>query len=250
MRLYVSQLPTDIPDIDASQQVLAIVVDTLRFTTAACEALANGASSLSACGTVEEAQELARSMHPKPLLCGERECRPIPGFDLGNSPYEYKSDVVGDRKLIFTTTNGTRAVQSAQKANETWLAALTNREAVCQQAKEHCPDLLWIVCSGTNGRIALEDALTAGAIASNIEADLVNDSAILCSEAWSRIAEGAQTNSELRKAVRTQIRLGAGGRNVINAGYARDLEFASEIDTSNMLVSNRGCVSKCTFKRY
>ena len=48
------------------------------------------------------------------VLGGERGGLPIPGFDLGNSPAEYTRERVGGKTVVFTTTNGTRAMHPLQ----------------------------------------------------------------------------------------------------------------------------------------
>ena len=40
---------------------------------------------------------------------GERGGRPLPGFDLGNSPLEFTPKICRGCTLVLTTTNGTRA---------------------------------------------------------------------------------------------------------------------------------------------
>ena len=93
---------------------VAVVVDVLRATTTIVHALAAGCVSVRPCAELEEARELAAGMRVgRTLLGGERGGVPIPGFELGNSPREYTSKVCRGNTLVFTTTNGTRALLRA-----------------------------------------------------------------------------------------------------------------------------------------
>ncbi|GAI84807.1 unnamed protein product, partial [marine sediment metagenome] len=50
------------------------------------------------------------------LLGGEREGVKIEGFDLGNSPREYKREAVKDKTIIFSTTNGVKTLEMVKGA--------------------------------------------------------------------------------------------------------------------------------------
>ena len=77
---------------------VAVVIDVLRATTTIIHALAAGCSAVRPCAEVEEARELADSMRAgRVLLGGERGGKPLPGFDLGNSPREYTARAAGGR---------------------------------------------------------------------------------------------------------------------------------------------------------
>ncbi len=163
------------------------------------------------------------------LLCGERHCVKIPGFDLGNSPLEYTAELVRDRQLIFSTTNGTVAVEAVQLAQSVALGSLLNRTAVAQWLSSLPEANAWIVCAGTDGHIALEDVLTAGAILHQLSTidptmELLNDSAHLALNAWRQIE---RENNLLQ-----QLKAARGGRNLIESGFAADVEFVGQLDLS------------------
>src|SRR5262245_58999996 len=80
-------------------------VDVLRAPTTPTVALGAGARRVREAVTAEEAREM-RAAEEGALLCGEREGLRIPGFDLGNSPFEYEPPVVQGRTLLFASTNG------------------------------------------------------------------------------------------------------------------------------------------------
>ena len=63
-------------------------------------------------------------------LAGERRTRPIPGFDLGNSPSEFSREAVEGKTVLFTTTNGTAALLGVQGARDIVVASYVNFSAV------------------------------------------------------------------------------------------------------------------------
>jgi 2-phosphosulfolactate phosphatase len=207
---------------------LAVVVDVLRAATTIVHALAAGCTSVRPCGEVEEARELAGQMLAgKVLLAGERGGKPLPGFDLGNSPREYVPKRCRGTTLVLTTTNGTRALLRAAEAERSLLAGFVNYSAVCEQVRQD-PRPVHILCSGTEGEVALEDALFAGALVDYlcevIEVRL-NDGARLawdCFENHGRVLEGA-------------LELAKGGAILRSLGYDEDIRAAAQVDQFNLV---------------
>jgi 2-phosphosulfolactate phosphatase len=205
------------------------VIDLLRASTTIVQALAAGAEAVIACEEVDEARRTAASLGSAApvLLGGERGGVRIDGFDLGNSPLEYTRERVGGRTIVFTTTNGTRAVRRCAEADVIRIGAFTNRRAVLKWlALEHRP--VHLVCAGTNGRITAEDCLCAGAFAWQlIEFDELyepgNDQARIAIDVYHANA-GADFN--LLEALRNSY----GGRNLVALGYEADIEHAARCD--------------------
>ncbi|WP_426453388.1 2-phosphosulfolactate phosphatase [Paenibacillus sp. S-38] len=137
-----------------------IVIDVLRATSTMLAALANGCHAVIPVETVEQAKELQLPGH---LLGGERGCRRIPGFDLGNSPAEYTPQSVGGTVLVMTTTNGTRAIRKAEQAGRILAGSLLNARACARKAQVLGREVV-ILCSGTRDIFSFEDGLGAGAI--------------------------------------------------------------------------------------
>ncbi len=141
------------------------VVDVLRASTTICAALSHGARAVVPAASTEEALRLAQTLGTDDvLLAGERNCKPIPGFALGNSPAEMKPEVVRGKTVILTTTNGTGALLGVQGAARVWVAGAANFGAVGRRAREvweQDHDLV-ILCAGREHHFALEDAYCAG----------------------------------------------------------------------------------------
>ena len=143
-----------------------IVVDVLRATSTIITALMNGSKGVVPVDTVIKAKELARDGD---LLGGERYCKKIPGFDFGNSPLEYTREAVQGKRVILTTTNGTRGIQKAIKADRVLAGAIINGRASAAAAIDLKRDTV-IVCAGTQDVFSLEDGLCAGFILDEIAA--------------------------------------------------------------------------------
>lgn len=187
-------------------------------------ALANGAASIATCEEIDDANMIAEMIRKKkPLLCGERACQKIPGFDLGNSPSEYTSDAVQDKALVLTTTNGTHAIAAAGPADRLITASFLNLHAVIELIKEMSH--VHLVCAGTEGEVTAEDTLLAGAIVHGLQAirsiDCVGDEPFVAATFW-RASFGSNLDVD-SDALAEQLANSRGGRNLLSAGYAADL---------------------------
>ena len=144
------------------------VLDILRATTAMCAALHHGARALIPVASTEEALRLAQTIGSADvLLAGEKNCVRIPGFALGNSPLEMTEQTVRGKTLIVTTTNGTKALLTAQGAAAIYVAAAVNLTVAgerARQALEEQRDIL-ILCAGREAAFGLDDAYCAGRLA-------------------------------------------------------------------------------------
>jgi 2-phosphosulfolactate phosphatase len=141
---------------------LGIVVDVLRATSTIAQALASGYERVFCCAEIEDAVRLRKELG-EGLLGGERSAVKIEGFDVGASPREFVGEPA-ERTVIFSTTNGTRAILAAAGGcEEVYLASLLNLSAVARAARERGEDVA-ILCAGFQGAFALDDAYCAGRI--------------------------------------------------------------------------------------
>jgi 2-phosphosulfolactate phosphatase len=207
----------------------AVVIDVLRATTVIAHALAAGASRVIPCLEVEDAlQTAARLPKGQAVLGGERGGLKIDGFDLGNSPDEFTPESVGGRTLVFTTTNGTRAMMACKLARRVVTGAFVNASAVADTLAGE--DNVHLLCAGTRGEVTREDVLCAGFLAerlsrgrpSNLE---INDQLLIARDAWQSFL-ASQERTDLASTLRST----QGGRNLIRLGLAHDIEVASRLD--------------------
>lgn len=210
-----------------------VVIDVLRATTTICHAFAAGAAAVVPCLEIDEARAKAVELgRAKVVLGGERRGLKIEGFDLGNSPTEYTAASVGGRTVVFTTTNGTRAMRHAAQAGEILIGSFANLSAVVGVLESR--DEVDLVCAGTGGAITAEDALFAGAVVEKLTKSRefggrgrkleLNDQARLARDAW------RTTDADLRP-LEYALRECQGGRNLIAEGFDADIDTAAQIDT-------------------
>ena len=155
-----------------------VVFDVLRATSTMTVALANGATGILPCGTIDKAFA-ARGTYPDLLLAGERGGLRITAgvsgsvdFDLGNSPREMVAETISGRQLAMTTTNGTRALKACTGARHVWIGGFLNLSALGQAIRDSRPKRLLLVCAGTGEVEALEDVIGAGALCDLLWDDL------------------------------------------------------------------------------
>ena len=155
--------PAEIATLPASDlsKVTAVVFDILRATSTFTTALAHGVAEILPAHDVPEALRL-QALHPDAWLGGERHGEKIAGFQLGNSPLEYRD--LTHKKIISTTTNGTIALRAVSHAANVYVGALLNLEALAQLLLKNPTAHLWLICAGTGTSFALEDGLAAGGL--------------------------------------------------------------------------------------
>ena len=145
------------------QDKTVLVIDMLRATSVITTAIANGCKEVIPLLTIEEAMELVRENRDQYIMGGERKALKIEGFDCSNSPIEYSSEVVGDKTIVLTTTNGTRAIKGSEGASNILIGAMINAEAAARRIKQLNKDVI-IVNAGTYNEFSIDDFICSGYI--------------------------------------------------------------------------------------
>ena len=143
---------------------VVVVVDVLRATSAICTAFMNGVDRIIPVGTVEEARAYRNKGY---LIAGERDGIVLDFADFGNSPYNFTSERVKGKTIVYTTTNGTQAIQSASSCYKVVIGAFLNLSALSHWVINQNRDVI-IFCAGWKNRFSLEDTVLAGAIAKKL----------------------------------------------------------------------------------
>lgn len=207
----------------------AVVIDLLRASTTICAALHAGAACIWPVLEPEEAHRLRAMLAPREcVLGGERKGVLIPGFDLGNSPRLYTPDRVRGRDVIFTTTNGTRAIDAASRegALRVLVGCFANLSAVVNSIRSD-GRATHIVCAGTNGEVSMEDVLCAGAMVSRLCASgFAHGPGDQCRIAQ-RVYEAAAAEPG---GVLLATRESSGGRNLVQIGLEQDIHDCTRVD--------------------
>ncbi|MBS2904950.1 2-phosphosulfolactate phosphatase, partial [Klebsiella pneumoniae] len=106
-------------------------------TSVIVTALNNGCEEVIPFLTIEETLESSEELNREEyILGGERRAVKIDGFDLSNSPLEYTKEVVENKKVLITTTNGTRTLTKSNSAKRIIIAAMINAKAVADKLLE------------------------------------------------------------------------------------------------------------------
>lgn len=236
--LHVHLLPDLIPS-GALAGGTAVVIDVLRASTTIATALTSGVAAVIPCQSPEEAFALREQLGGEQvLLGGERGGIRIEGFDLGNSPTEYPAETVAGKTLIFTTTNGTRALQFSLDASAILTGAFINRTAVLSRLlTDELP--VHLVCAGTDRQITGEDVLYAGCLVSGLQQDCpetlqweLNDSAELACRLWQSVEDGG---SSIVAATEEFLLTTRGGRNLVRIGAAADPGRCAQLDLTEVV---------------
>ena len=228
---------------------VAVILDILRASTTMVHALANGAESVIPTEEIDEAlSEKARCGESSVLLGGERAGVLIPQFDLDNNPFAYSAETVRGKTIIFTTSNGTRALRHSLAADRILIGAFVNLSAVVDVLLADTRPI-HLVCAGTMGQITQEDALCAGAIVDGVlagwnrrDSDLPDDQAQL---ALHRYLAAVETDHGLLEAMRNSF----GGRNCRRLGFDDQIARAATVDLFHVVPEYAATTRKITITR-
>ena len=216
-----------VPEVDVAvvEGRTALVIDVIRATTTIVQAISNGARAVYPTESAEEAIKLASSLgRDEVLLCGERGGLRIDGFDLGNSPSEYEPDVVEDKQLVMSTTNGTRAFVAAEAAERVVPVAMVNLTAAAESAVAEGPENLVVICSGKENRFSLDDAVCAG----HLIREIAKVSGIT-----PELGDAGRTTVELAQRFEPTaefLKSTAAGRALVDVGLEDDLAFCAQMN--------------------
>jgi 2-phosphosulfolactate phosphatase len=207
----------------------AVVIDVLRASTSICTALHNGCRHVTPVPTPEQAFELReQNADDQMLLCGERGGKKIDGFDLGNSPSEYTPDRIADKTMIFCSTNGSGAVVKCQSAAATFVGGFINLQVLIERLNASNRSLT-VLCSGREGRFALEDTICAGMLVERLVSEseyaICNDAALVARLLYKNYAQN----------IETAVRVSDHGRYLTVLGFGADISLAVALDSMPVL---------------
>src|SRR5512145_848287 len=103
-----------------NDDAIVVIVDILRATSAIVTAFMNGVKTIIPVGTLEEAQEYKQRGY---LVAAERDGIVRDFADFGNSPYNFKREVIHDKDIVYSTTNGTNCIMMASNSRKVLIGA-------------------------------------------------------------------------------------------------------------------------------
>jgi len=140
---------------------IVVVTDVLRASSAIVTAFMNGVERIIPVGTLKEAKSLKDQGF---MVAAERDGMVRDFADFGNSPYNFTAARVAGRQIVYSTTNGTNAINLASSGSQVLIGAYLNLTALAQHVRKEQKDLL-VLCAGWKSKFNLEDTLFAGALA-------------------------------------------------------------------------------------
>lgn len=206
-----------------------VVVDTLRASSTIVTALANGCEQILPVLEIGQAIDLKDSMRElQPVLGGERASVVIPGFDLGNSPLAYTPDRMSGKTLIFTTTNGTAAMEKAKFADTVYIGALINGMQVARALSK--VENAVILCAGSEDKFSLDDAITAGYIINGIKFEAAEQVAL---DDLGAVCESLYRSNE--SDLMGAVKKAAHAKELMQMGFEEDIAYCVQCDTTKVL---------------
>lgn len=214
-------------DEDGIQDKTVIVIDMLRATSVIITALNNGCKNVIPVVNVDDAIQLSEKYGKNYILGGERKAVKIEGFDCSNSPLEYTTNLVKNKTLILTTTNGTKAINASLKAKDILIGAIINAKAVSEKAVKLKNNIV-IVNAGTYGKFSIDDFLCAGYIIDcilklNKDIELTD-----CAIAAQCLYKYNENINEFMKKAKHCKRL-------IELGFEKDITYCCQKDITNVV---------------
>jgi 2-phosphosulfolactate phosphatase len=152
-------------DFHKNKDAIVVVVDVLRATSSICTAFANGVSSIIPVQSKEEALSYKNKGF---VIAAERDGLILDFADLGNSPYNFSEELVQGKNVVYSTTNGTKTIQTAaSESKAVVIGAFSNISALTEWLiKQQTPVV--ILCAGWKNRYNIEDTVFAGALSERL----------------------------------------------------------------------------------
>ena len=159
-KIEVCYSPAPIPYYENPDAVV-VVTDVLRASSAIVTAFMNGVERIIPVGTLEEARDYKNRGY---MVAAERDGLVRDFADFGNSPYNFTAERVAGKEIVYSTTNGTNAIQLAASGSQVLIGAYLNISALAEHIIASERDLL-VLCAGWKNKFNLEDTMFAGALA-------------------------------------------------------------------------------------
>lgn len=261
MHVEVAYLPRDATRLP---ERVALVIDVIRATTTLVTLFERGCRSVALANDVLSAR--AARQQSSALLIGEVAGLPPEDFTYGNSPVALGDAQLGGRDLIFSTTNGTKALVAAATAAGVVAACLRNGRAAVAVALELATAIqadICVMCAGRAGgtQQGLDDVICAGYLIEQLlmqtgdviapwqpDADFaatvpratgpvagleLDDSALMAARLYRSVVRDARqpTAGEIE-----QVFFGAGaGQGLARLNHAADVTYCAQIDVSDVV---------------
>jgi 2-phosphosulfolactate phosphatase len=194
------------------------------------QAMSEGALEIIPVTAIEEVLEMAQGLTRSSIvLGGERGSKKIQEFDLGNSPREYVAERVKGKKLILTTTNGTKAFHLVSLGKEILVGSFFNIGAIAKRCLELDRDLL-VFPSGDEGNFSLEDTICGGMLIEFITKKRRKPISLTDASQCARVLYKRFEENLLEA-----FYLSHHGKELIHRGFGEDLVDCSSVNTTDIV---------------
>lgn len=204
---------------------IVVIVDILRATTIITTLFHNGLSKLIPVKNLDEAKEYKQNGF---LVAAERNGKKVDFADFGNSPFEFTSEKIKDKTLVYSSTNGTNTINIAKQANQVIIGSFLNLSGISEFLGKQNKDII-ILCSGWMGDFCIEDFLFAGALSkllTNTNKFSFNSDSVQASIDLWNLAN--QNLSDYIKTIHQYKRL-------VNFGFQEIVEYCFKIDNTKVI---------------
>lgn len=158
----------------------AVIVDVFRAFTTAAFCVAAGAREIVLVADHEHALALKRD-DPKLFLTGEIGGRPIPGFDIGNSPSAIEHLDLSGRRVVQRTGAGTQGANAAASALAIVCGSFVIAEATVRYLRRTADEVTVVAMGNGGSEVSAEDEACARYIAARLTDEPVDVTALIAS---------------------------------------------------------------------
>lgn len=159
------------PHILNNRNYIVVIIDVLRASTSICTAFQKGVKKIIPVSGIEEAKEYKRNGY---IVAAERNGIKLDFADFGNSPFNFTAETVKDKEIVYSTTNGTQAINLIKDCSDVIIACFNNLSSAVKWLSERDKNVL-LLCAGWKQKFSLEDAVCAGAIVEELLALVTNE---------------------------------------------------------------------------
>ena len=209
MRIHTFSALAGLESLDLTRASVA-VIDVFRASTTILCLMENGAPRIAVTFSVTTALDLKKQGY---VVVGERGGRPLPGFDLDNSPSQVSSRDWDSCDVVVTTSNGTRALVAVGHSPDVIVAGFRNLEATVHYLGRSRQPSIGLIPIGSQDEPRAEDELCAQALAALLRGEPVDVESLI-----SRIRRGRSRT------------IGAGGER-----FESDVDLALQLNATRIV---------------
>lgn len=147
-------------NISTRKPYVVVVTDVFRATTSICAALDYGIKAIIPVKRIRHARFLGRLGY---IVAAERGGSKVKFAHLDNSATSFFHKIFKGKEIVYSTTNGTKAIKMASSASEIAIGSFVNLNALANWLNRQNKNVI-ILCAGWKNRVNMEDSLFAGAL--------------------------------------------------------------------------------------